>query len=149
MRRARAVSPMTPAEVPLAFPAFLDCALAALAREEPAAYAHLAALSGAEGARLCVGDATVVLRFGARSYALEPEPAPAAVEARADRTTILALVAGELSLLEAIASDRLRIDGTTEAVLRFEQSLAAFLEGVSATRAVAPLLAAFRASPRR
>lgn len=147
MRRARASSPpMAPAEVPLAFPAFLDGALAALAREAPSSYARVAALSGADGTRLRVGDATVVLRFGARAHALEPEPSPAAVDVRVDRTTILALVDGELSLLEAIASDRLRIDGATEAVLRFEQSLGAFLEGLSATRSFAPLLAAFRAN---
>jgi ubiquinone biosynthesis protein UbiJ len=136
---------MAPPDAPLAFPAFLEGALRALAREDPSHYARLAALGGGDGMRLRVDGGGLVLRFGARSHVFEAEPAPAAVDVRADRATLLALFDGRLSLLEAIASDRLRIDGAVEAVLRFEQALVAFLDGVTRTSAFTPLLAAFRA----
>jgi hypothetical protein len=129
---------------PDGFGAFVDGALLALAREAAATYARLATLVGAEGVRLAMGDAALVVRFGARSHAIEPARAPAAVEARSDRATIAALLAAELTSREAIESDRLQLRGEVDAVLRFEQALGAFVEGAARAPSFPGLLAAFR-----
>jgi hypothetical protein len=129
---------------PESFAGFVSAALVALARETPAAYARLADCAGAEGVRLEVESTPFVVRFGARSHSLEPAPAAGAVDVRSDRETLLALLDAELTLLEAIESDRLHIQGETDAVLRFEQALGAFLEGAVRAPSFPALLAAFR-----
>jgi hypothetical protein len=134
---------MAAADSAIAFPAFLEGALEALAREAPGEYARLADAAGGAGIRLRVDGPALVLRFRAGGHALEPGRAPAAVDVRTDRATIAALLGETLPLLEALASDRLRIDGDIRAVLRFEGSLAVFAEAVSRAPSFPALLAAY------
>jgi hypothetical protein len=129
---------------PESFAAFVEAALLALARETPASYARLAALAGADGVRLAVDGPPVIVRFGARSHSLERGAAPAAVDLRSDRATILALLDADLTLLDALERDRLHLQGNVDAVLRFEQALGAFLEGAARAPSFPDLLAAFR-----
>lgn len=126
------------------FSAFVDGVLLALAREAPGTYGRIATLIGAEGVRLEVEEAELVVRFGARSHSLEPGRAPAAVDARSDRATVAALLSAELTLTETIERDRLHLRGAEDAVLRFEQALGAFLEGAARAPSLPGLLAAFR-----
>jgi hypothetical protein len=127
------------------FAVLLERSLDAIAREAPGAYARVADATGADGVLLAVDAAPFVVRFDASprtSHRLTS--GAAAVDVRTDRDTILALLEGTLALVDALECERLWIQGRTDAVLRFDAALLAFLDGAVRAPSVLPLLDAFR-----
>jgi hypothetical protein len=126
------------------FASFLGRALAALRSEAPRAFSRLGAAAGRDGVRIDVDGPAVVLRFEGDRFDLAPDAGPASVEVRSDRATILALIDGEVRLLDAILDERLGVRGPVDAVLRFDAALTAFLDGAVRAPSLPTLLAAFR-----
>jgi SCP-2 sterol transfer family len=111
------------------FPAFLASALAALAREVPAAYQGVTAALDGVALRVEIGRSPCVLRFasGAHRFAAADERADA--EVASDPGTLLDLIDARISLPTALREDRLWLRGPLETLVRFDRALALFFAG--------------------
>jgi hypothetical protein len=126
------------------FPAFLDRSLAVLRSEAPAHHAELAVLLGARGLCCEVDGRSVALCFDGARHALRPPDRREAVSLCTDRRTILDLVDGELTLLDALLEERLWLAGSADAVTRFDEALTCYLDGAIRCPSLPPLLEEFR-----
>jgi len=125
----------------LDFAAFLELSLRLLARQAPECYARLARVGDA--VRFAVEGEPVRLRFESGRHRIDRQGA-AALEVRSDRGTIGALAAGELSLLDAILTERFGLRGTADAAARFDAALLAFVDGAVRYPSFPALFDAFR-----
>jgi len=125
------------------FPVFLERSLDVLREQVPEAYRELDASLAGQRLRVAVDGAARVLRFAGGEHALAPDGA-ADAELRTRGETILALVDGELGLLDAITRDALFLRGPVEAVVRLDAALHAYLAGAVRAPGFPPLLHAYR-----
>ncbi len=128
------------------FPAFLDRSLTILRVEAPDHHAELASTLGRRGLRCEVDGPTVALRFEGSRHALREPDHREEMFLRTDWTTILDLVDGELSLLEALLEERLWLTGSADAVTRFDEALVCYLGGAIRCPSLPALLAELRVS---
>lgn len=129
---------------------------------EPSSAARLRGIAGCLSAVVAVGDESVHIRF--EGEALRVRPMTAGAEdadgvGETDRATVLDLLAGCLEVTDAILSGRLRLTGSTDAVIRMAQAIEILLDvSVRAPalqrladryRADSPPLAPFTPAPRQ
>jgi hypothetical protein len=132
---------------PLEFGAFLELALRLLKRQAPGCYARLGDAVRSEAVHIAVDGRPLVVRFRGGRHEITAPTCAATVEICTDRAAILALIDDELSLLEAILSERLWVQGSAEGVERFDEALQAFLDGALRAPSFPALLDAFRSDP--
>jgi hypothetical protein len=115
----------------LEFRAFLARSLELLGAETPPAYARLArALDGLPLALEVDGEAMcLVFERGHHSVC---DAAPAPVLLRTSRPGILDLVDGRVTLIAALRTERLWLQGTPSSLVRFDTALRAYLAGIPA-----------------
>lgn len=84
--------------------------------------------------RLEVGNETIAIRFSGGGSIVIEDTLPV-VDARVgtDRSTIASVVAGEITLAEAVLEDRLSIRGSVEVVARLYDGLVAYVMAVVGT----------------
>jgi hypothetical protein len=112
------------------FFAFLAESLEAIRMEEPEAHLALTRSIDRLRARL-VSDGTVaVLRFESRDWRIELGAFDADIEVGFDREVTLDLIAGRLTLEDAIMSERLRIFGAADKINVFYDALLIYIEGM-------------------
>jgi hypothetical protein len=134
---------------PHEFRSLLERARTTLAREAPGHYARFAALLEDAPLRIDVDRVPLLLRFCGNEHRLDDDDAWAASEVRADAATILALLDGELTLVDAALGERLFLRGSLESVARFERGLELFMDGAVRSPSMPALLQELRSSMRR
>jgi hypothetical protein len=131
------------------FRPFLGRSLEVMAAQAPPAYAGLARALAGLPLRLEVDGRCSVLSFADGRHRLADEGEARAL-LRTDRATILDLVAGRISLLEALRGERLWLQGSPASLVRLDEALRLYLAGAVRAPAFGPLLQAFRHDdPRR
>jgi hypothetical protein len=124
----------------------LEQALATLLVDAPAAYFRvLAELDGLSMALRVDGEVFGVRAASARLLFEEPD-VDAAVELRTSRQTVLALIDGRSSLLDAVLARELSLRADARQLDRIARAGRAFAEGALRSRRMRALLDLFRAS---
>jgi len=118
----------------------LAAALGALARDVPLAHAELTRALDGMSIRIEVNGRACGVRCSGGAHAFDANPASCDAEVTTDAATILDLADARVSLVEAIRSDRLRVQGPAAAVARFDRGLGAFLAGAVRSPAFPALL---------
>jgi hypothetical protein len=128
--------------------ATLERALAIVQEDAPAAYFRvLAELDGLMIALQVDGEAFAVrgVAAGLHLRAAAAAAGPEAAELRTSRRTIVALIDGELSLLDAVLAGDLALRADAHALDRIARAGRAFAEGALRSRRMRALLDEFRA----
>ncbi len=125
------------------FADFLGSSLAILRGEQPAAYLAMSGALGDSTLDLEVGGERVGLLGAASEVRLGPSGHGGAL-VRSDRHTVLALIDGEVTLMEAIETDRIFLRGPLDELLRFHDALLWYLQGAVRARSMPPLLERYR-----
>ena len=143
--RARAAHLRYEGRVPDAsFSALLRRSLGALERERPDIAQRLAAALAALAVTITVGDEQLGIRSdGTRVVVGEPASAPQ-VRVSTGRATILALVDGAVSLVDAVLADDMRLVGEVADLARFHDALWLYLQGAVRAPSFPVLLRVFR-----
>ena len=125
--------------------AFLAQSLALLAREAPGSYARLCYTLA--GKRVCVdGDGQrFALRFDAHGVDTATASGTEGIFAGVDRSTILALVDGSMTLDQSLRDDRLLIRAQVADAATLFDGLSIYLRGAIRSVSFPTLLAEFRA----
>jgi hypothetical protein len=120
--------------------------LSVLAREAPAHYARLCAILADVPLEIDLAGSVFVLRVESGVHRLEAPAAGAKplAEVHADAATIVSLLDGEQSLVDAALADRLWLRGSVEHVARFERALGVFMDGAVRCREMPVLLVELR-----
>lgn len=126
------------------FRPFLARSLEVLASQAPAAYAGLERALAGHPIRLEVDGQRSVLSFEGSRHRLAEE-GEAHTLLRTDRAAILDLVAGRISLVEALRSERLWLQGHPSRLARLDEALRIYLAGAVRAPAFGALLSAYRA----
>jgi len=127
------------------FGAFLERSLELLADEQPAQHRRLCERMAGEAVHFEVDGRRLVMRFEAGGVALDARlPVDGATLARLDRSTVLDLVDGVVSLPDAILSDRFHLRADLEGVVRFHDALLLYLRGALRCPGFPALLSAYR-----
>jgi hypothetical protein len=123
---------------------FIERSLRALAVEAAPCYAQLC--ERLRGRRLRIGGdgAPLVLAFGAHAVVSLDAREPADVDLHVDRTTLLALVDGELTLEEALRRDGLVMRGRVADLADAFDGLTSYVRGGVRCPSFPTLLAAYR-----
>jgi hypothetical protein len=125
---------------------FLGRSLALLADEQPRSHARLCTHMAGRAVRFEVDGRAVLVRFARGGARIERDGAdPEATIARLDRTTILDLVDGVVSLPDAILADRFHLRAELDDVARFHEALLAYLRGALRCPGFPALMDAYRA----
>jgi hypothetical protein len=103
--------------------------LEALRREVPAAYRAMCQALDARELCLRVDGAPIVLAFSGESHRFLARPGRAPIEIRTAEETLHQLIDGELSLLEAVLSERVVVLASIDDLLRCEEGLSSYLRG--------------------
>jgi len=122
---------------------FLARSLELLAAESPQAYAQLARALDALPLALEVDGAAMRLVFEQGHHAV-CDAAPAPVLLRTSRPAILDLVDGRVTLIAALRTERLWLQGKPKSLVRFDAALRAYLAGAVRSPSFQPLLADYR-----
>lgn len=101
-----------------------------LAAEAPEAEAALRIAVGPIRTRLATEGRARIFHLRPEGFALDEAPGAADVEIAFDRTIVLDLAEGRLTLEEALLADRLHATGTVGAVTRLHEALMIYLEGL-------------------
>lgn len=118
--------------------------LAVLERECPGAMAEAARRLGARTAAVVVdGEPFALAAEGGRLRRIPLVPDPAA-ELSTDSATVLDLLEGGASLLEALLDGRLRMRGAADDLIAFHDGLMAYLHGGVRSPGFPPLLRELR-----
>jgi hypothetical protein len=123
---------------------FLEHSLEVLRDEMPAA--HAAFVSTLEGRRLGIdadGERRV-LSFGATGVRAHGGEERADLEVEFERSTVLDLVDGLISLPAAVLADRLRLRGGLDAIGLFDRALRSYAQGTVRCPSMPGLLERFR-----
>jgi hypothetical protein len=125
---------------------FIEMSLSALKQEAPAFYVRLC--DGLDGRTVDIrGDGEpFALSFCQSAARSGPAHGAADVRLAVDRSTILALVDGEVSLEDALEQDRLYVRGNLQHVLQVFEGLVTFVRGAIRCPSSPQLLADFRSS---
>jgi len=124
----------------------LEQALAVLRRDELAAWVQIEDALAGLVVECAIGEEWFHVHAGSGLRVLPAQPEEADASARTARRTILELIDGEVSLLEAIRSGRLDMLASTPVLLRLAQAQRAFAEGAARARDVQPVLEQYRAA---
>lgn len=127
------------------FIALVRRSLVVLRQEHPVAYQTLCGQLVGELLLVAVEDEEIRLAF-TRDVVGEVE-APAAsptTEFRTDRRTLIDILEGRNSLLEAILEDRVYLLGAPRSLWRFHEGLVSYLQGAVRCPSFPPLLAALK-----
>jgi hypothetical protein len=123
---------------------FLEQSLAVLRDEMPAA--HAAFVSTLEGRRLRIeadGERRVV-SFGATGMRAHGGEVRADLEVGFERSTVLDLVDGMISLPAAVLADRLKLRGGLNAIALFDRAFRSYAQGTVRCPSMSGLLDRFR-----
>jgi len=122
----------------------LSAALAVIERDQLAAYTRI--LDALDGIVIGfdVGGETFSVSAADRLRVSTNADYVAKVEVRTDRSAILALIDGEIELLEAVKTRRLKIVADVSLMTRLARAERAFAEGAARARRIRPILEAYR-----
>jgi hypothetical protein len=135
-------------EVPLSLGAYVEALVASLGRADPEALARLRRVVGQRHARIVLDDGAVDVGFAEdRLVVVASAGARVHGEGITDRETVLDLLDGHLEVTDAILDGRLRIRGTTDAVVRMFNAIEILLDASPRTPALQALAAHFRRYP--
>jgi hypothetical protein len=127
------------------FVSFLRRSLDALARERPDVARRLAAEIGPLAVAIEVDGDRALLSSDGRTVRCDQDARDAAVDVRADLTTLLALIDGETSLEDAVLAERVLLRGDAPDLARFHDALWLYLQGAVRAPSFPALLAELRA----
>jgi hypothetical protein len=125
--------------MPPDFFGFLLQSLEEIGANEPAADHALALSLGPLRARIATDGESLVLAHDAGRWRMETS-SDADVRVSFDRRTIIDLVAGAITLNQAILEERIAILGPVDKVARFHDGLVIYLEGLLRAPGTAQLL---------
>ena len=109
--------------------ALIDDSLATLRRECPRAYDLLCDLLAPREVLVQIDDETAVLNFGADAVTVSLAPHNPHVRFSLSRQTILDLLDARLTLIEALLSGELLLQGDIDDLARFHEGLMTYLQG--------------------
>lgn len=121
----------------------------ALEREFPPAYAAMCARLAPRVTSIEVEGERTTLRFAPTGVARDTTQSPAELIVRSDRRTILDVVDGEVTLVDAVLQDRLAVQGHPDDLVAFHDALLLFVHGAVRSPSFPSLLDAFRHAPCR
>ncbi len=101
--------------------------LALLRRDNPGGYDEMMRAAGTLAVSIRVGSETCGVEFADRVSVSEREVEHPDVEIKTDRPAVAAVMAGEMSLPDALDTDHLRVRGSMDAVVRAHDGLLAFV----------------------
>ncbi|WP_205479504.1 hypothetical protein [Sphingomonas arenae] len=122
----------------------LSAALAVLRRDELAAYTRMTDWLGRMTVGFDLPEESFVVRGGKDVLVLPEAPQPIEVKVRTDRDTVIALIDGDLQLLEAVEGRRLDLVADVSLMVPLARAARAFAEGTARARRVRPILEAYR-----
>jgi hypothetical protein len=125
---------------------FLRRALALIAADQPDAHLALITAMGRMRARLVANGEMGDVWFDPPDWMIGVSDRRADLEVSFDREVILDLVAGRLTLADAVDQERLRLLGAVEMIESFHAALLTFLEGLVRTSAAPAILKEYRQS---
>jgi hypothetical protein len=131
------------------FSRFLGASLSALRAEVPEAYAAMCGALAPRALRLDVDDEVVTIRFDPGAVVEVPSGEPAAVTLRTSRTSILAVIDAQHSLVSATLAGVLDLRGTPTDVAAFHDAFVRYLQGGVRAPSFPRLLAAFRQTTKQ
>jgi hypothetical protein len=119
--------------------------LVVLRQEHPVAYQALCSQLAGELLLVVVEDEEIRLAF-TRDAVREVEALAASptTEFRTDRRTLIDILEGRSSLLEAVLGDRVYLLGAPRSLWRFHEGLVSYLQGAVRCPSFPPLLAALK-----
>jgi len=123
----------------------LSAALAVIERDQLAAYTRIVDELGGIVISFDVGGETFSVGGADRLRVSTSADLVPKVEVRTDRSAILALIDGEIELLEAVTTRRLKIVANVSLMTRLARAERAFAEGAARARRIRPILEAYRA----
>jgi len=127
----------------------LKAALEILRADAPAAFFRMQDELDGLAVRVEVDDECFGCRCSNAGIAFGPPPPIPQANVRSDRRTILALIDGRSSYLEAVLTRDLAVQGPSELLARISRAGLAFSEGALRARRMRPLLDDFRAGAAR
>jgi hypothetical protein len=127
----------------------LKAALEILRADAPAAFFRMQDELDGLAVRVDVEGECFGCRCSNTGIAFGPPPRVAQADVRSDRHTILALIDGRSSYLEAVLARDLAVQGPSELLARISRAGLAFSEGALRARRMRPLLDDFRAGTAR
>jgi hypothetical protein len=128
------------------FSELLSLSLWHMEREAPQAYASLCRQAPA-AVSLRVDGETVHVAFSPGRARIRSAALPAPVHAEVTRKVILALADGEMTLLEALLTDRVHLRGPLADLLRFDDALLGYLNGAVRSPSLRGLFRQYRERP--
>jgi len=126
------------------FASFLERSLAVLESERPDVATRLAATLASLAVTIRVGDEQLGLCSDGRRVRVDRGAGPAPVDVRAERATLLALIDGARSLVDAVLADELLLTGDPADLARFHDALWLYLQGAVRAPSFPALLDTFR-----
>lgn len=127
----------------------LEAALNILRTDAPAAFYRIVGELDGIAVHLEVEEECFGCRCSDARIVLGPPPPKPQANVRTDRRTILALIDGECSYLDAVLARDLAVKGQPELLARISRAGLAFGEGALRARRMRGLLAEFRAGTAR
>ena len=127
------------------FSEFLSRSLELIEEEAPTSHRALGRALAGHAVRISVDAPAAVLRFGTAGFAWLEGDAPAEVELRVDRQTLLDLIDARVSLEDSILEDRFHLRGPIDSIVWFDDGLLIYLDGAIRCPSFPTLLAEFRA----
>lgn len=126
------------------FAEYLERSLDLLAREVPQSVRRIEAALGARGIRFDVDRDSFVLHFSGGAAHLVRTSDPVDVRLGLDRAVVCDLVAGQISLEEALMADRLDLRAPIGSLDSFFEALRAYLDGAVRSPSLPILFDAYR-----
>jgi hypothetical protein len=132
-------------ERPHSFRRMLQRSLDALQAEVPRLYAQLLEQMGAMVLRVELPDDRLAVRATGQQLIIDDPSLPPTVVLRlSSDATVLALADGEIGFLDALDDERMVLIGDVEDLVRFYETLVAYLKGGVRAPTFPKLLAAYR-----
>ncbi|MCZ7545140.1 MAG: hypothetical protein M5R40_17160 [Anaerolineae bacterium] len=109
--------------------ALIDESLTILRRECPRAYGLLCDLLAPREVLVQIDDEATAVNFGADAITIAPAPRHPCVRLTASRQTLLDLLDARLSLIDAVLSGDVLLQGDIDDLARFHEGLLTYLRG--------------------
>jgi hypothetical protein len=124
------------------------------AAAEPASMVRLRGIVGERSAIIKVDEEAVLVGFVQDWLSAETIPAgasmpPADGVGETDRQTVLGLLAGRIEVTQAIETDRLRLRGTTDGIVRMSRAIEILIDVAVRAPPLQQLSVAYRSDPTR
>lgn len=137
------------AEPPWTLGHYIEALVDGVAAAEPASAVRLRQVVGDRTAVIAVDDEQVLVRFQGERLVVTDRTGPADGSGATDRATVLDLLAGRTEVTHAVLDDRLRLAGTTQAIVCISQAIEILLDVSTRAPALQKLADRYRAeSPR-